>query len=128
MRRNVLWGLVFTSPAIIGLLWFTGYPVLGNTLCIVLWSVPLGIVVALGLALLLNLGVGGRSVHRTVFHLPTIVPAVASGVLWMYIFDPQYGLLNDALAKIGVTGPGRLSEPAWAKPALIVMSAWGSAT
>ncbi|MEV0614261.1 sugar ABC transporter permease [Nonomuraea sp. NPDC050404] len=161
-RRNTMWGLVFTAPAIIGLLWFTAYPVLAslyysftsytlvnppewiglanytdlltdqvwwsslwNTLYIVVWSVPLGIAVALGLALLLNMGVGGRSIYRTVFYLPTIVPAVASAVLWMYIFDPQYGLLNDALAKVGLTGPGWLSDPDWAKPALIVMSAWG---
>ncbi len=161
-RRNLRYGLLFTSPAIIGLLWFTGYPViaslyysftaftmvqapqwlgpvnyldlltdsvwwesLGNTLYIVIWSVPLGIVVALILAMLLNLPVRGRSIYRTVFYLPTIVPAVASAVLWMHIFDPEYGLLNNALSTIGITGPGWLADPDWAKPALIVMSVWG---
>jgi multiple sugar transport system permease protein len=162
-RRDFFWGLVFTSPAIIGLLWFTAYPVvaslyysfttytmvghntrwigftnyddlmhdptwwssLWNTFYIVILSVPIGIIVALGLALLLNMQVRGQSIYRTIFFIPTIVPIVASAVVWSYVFDPQYGALNNILHAVGITGPGWLADPTWAKPALIIFSAWG---
>jgi len=96
-----------------------------NTAYFVIFAVPLGIVVGLGLALLLNIKVKGMSVYRTIFYLPSIVPAVASAVVWAYVFDPQYGVLNNILRIFGVFGPGWLASPEWAKPALIVMSTWG---
>lgn len=96
-----------------------------NTAYFVIFSVPLGIVVALGLALLLNINVRGMSIYRTVFYLPSIVPAVASAVVWAYVFNPQYGVLNNLLRLIGIAGPGWLASPEWSKPALIVMSTWG---
>jgi multiple sugar transport system permease protein len=87
--------------------------------------VPIGIVVALSLAALLNLQVRGQSIYRVIFFLPTIVPIVASAVVWGYVFDPQYGLLNNALHLVGINGPGWLADPKWAKPALIIFSVWG---
>ncbi|MGW0226864.1 carbohydrate ABC transporter permease [Actinopolymorpha singaporensis] len=162
-RRNFFWGLVFTSPAIIGLLWFTAYPVLvslyysftsatmmkpaewlglgnyesllsdsswwsslGNTLYYIVVSVPLGIAVALFLAILLNLNVRGQSIYRVIFYLPAIVPLVASAVVWLYVFNPQYGVLNTVLGWFGITGPGWLASPEWAMPALIIFSTWGA--
>ncbi|MGW5362233.1 carbohydrate ABC transporter permease [Actinopolymorpha pittospori] len=162
-RRNFFWGLVFTSPAIIGLLWFTAYPVLvslyysftsatmmkpaswlglgnyealmsdaswwsslSNTLYYIVVSVPLGIVVALILAIMLNLNVRGQSVYRVIFYLPAIVPLVASAVVWLYVFNPQYGILNTILGWFGITGPGWLASPQWAMPALIIFSTWGA--
>ncbi len=162
-RRNFYWGLLFTSPAIIGLLWFTAYPVLvsiyysftsatmvqpaewiglgnyqslltdvtwwtslGNTLYYLLVSVPLGIIVALFLAVLLNLKVRGQSIYRVIFYLPAIVPIVASAVVWLYVFNPQYGVLNNVLGWFGITGPGWLASPEWAMPALIIFSTWGA--
>jgi multiple sugar transport system permease protein len=99
---------------------------LGNTAYFVIFSVPLGILCALLLALLLNLKVKGMSLYRTTFYLPTIVPPVASAVIWSWVFNRQYGILNSILALFGINGPGWLSDPVWAKPALIIMSVWGS--
>lgn len=162
-KRNLYWGLLFTSPGIIGLLWFTAYPVLAslyysftsatmvraprwigganyeslltdpmwwkslyNTGYYVVLSVPLAIVVALVLALLLNLNVRGKSIYRVIFYLPAIVPLVASAVVWLYVFNPQYGVLNTVLGWFGITGPGWLADPAWAMPAIIIFSTWGA--
>lgn len=161
-RHNLKWGLIFCSPAIVGLLAFTAYPVLrsfqqsltsatmltpghflglknygelftdtsfwnslSNTVYILIRSVPLGIVAALGLALLLNMRVAGRSVYRVIFFIPSIVPLVAGAVVWSYVFNPQYGVLNSMLAKIGIAGPSWLEDPAWAKTSLVIMSIWG---
>ncbi len=95
-----------------------------NTAYIVLLSVPLGIIVALVLALLLNMRVTGQSVYRVIFYLPAMVPVVAGAVVWAYVFNPKYGVMNSMLAKVGIEGPGWLSDPAWAKPALIIMGVW----
>lgn len=103
---------------------------LGNTLLFAALSVPLGTVVSLSLALLLHQDVRGRSVFRVVFYLPSIVPLVASTMLWMWIFNGQFGLLNHALTPLlkpfGLTPPIWLADPAWAKPALVIMSLWGT--
>jgi len=102
---------------------------LKNTLIYAGFSLPLGMVVALVLALLLNCRVRGTAIFRTIFYVPAIVPVIASSMLWLWIFNPSYGLLNLALAPfchlLGVNPPGWLADPAWAKPALILMSAWG---
>lgn len=88
-------------------------------------SLPLGLVVALSLALLLNSGVRGMTVYRTIFFLPSLVPMVALAVLWMWIFNGEYGVLNYVLSWVGIKGPGWLNDPAWSKPALILISLWG---
>jgi multiple sugar transport system permease protein len=90
-----------------------------------IFTIPLSVVVAMGLAMLLNLNVRGQSFYRTIFYLPTIVPFVASSVLWLWIYNPQYGIFNAMLWYVGIEGPGWLSDPAWAKPALIIMNLWG---
>jgi multiple sugar transport system permease protein len=98
---------------------------LRNTLTYVLFSVPLGLVVALGLALLLDQKVKGMTVFRTAFFLPSITNMVAVAMLWLWIFNPDYGLLNTLLAKCGIAGPLWLQSESWAKPSLILMSLWG---
>ena len=102
---------------------------LKNTLLYVVLSVPLGTVVALGLALLLDVEVRGRAFFRTVFYLPSIVPLVASSMLWLWIFNGQYGILNWAIGPFvrlfGTSPPAWLGDPDWAKPALVLMSVWG---
>jgi len=102
---------------------------LGNTLFFAALSIPLGTVVSLALALLLNQEVPGTPLFRTIFYLPAIVPVVASSMLWMWIFNGSYGLLNYALAPVlrwlHTTAPAWLSDPSWAKPALVLMSVWG---
>lgn len=103
---------------------------LRNTLIFAGAAVPLGTVVSLSLALLLNHDVRGRAVFRTLFFLPSIVPLVASAMLWLWIFNGSSGLLNQALGPVfalwGGVPPAWLGDPAWAKPALILMSAWGA--
>jgi multiple sugar transport system permease protein len=97
----------------------------GNTLYYIAFAIPLSIVVGLCLAILLNSKVKGLAVYRTIFYMPTIVPAVASSILWMWLLDPQIGIINSLLAFIGIEGPGWLVNPSWSKPALIMMGVWG---
>lgn len=102
---------------------------LKNTLIYTALSLPLGMFVSLALALLLNTGVRGMPLFRTFFYLPSLVPMVASSMLWLWIFNGNYGILNAALrpflAIFGTQPPTWLADPNWAKPALVLMSAWG---
>jgi multiple sugar transport system permease protein len=88
-------------------------------------SVPLSLAIALLLAIMLNQPIFGRNVFRTVFFMPTLLPAAASGVVWVWIFDPRRGLLNHMLAKVGIAGPAWMQSTTWALPALIIVSLWG---
>ena len=97
---------------------------LGNTAFYAAISVPAGLIIALGLAMLLNQPVRGLALWRTCFYLPSIVSGVATYVLWAWIFQPQFGLLNRLLRGVGIAGPAWLASEAWAKPALIVMGLW----
>lgn len=96
-----------------------------NTMYYVVIAVPLGMLVALSLALLLHEKLRGLSFFRTVFFLPSITNMVAVSVLWLWIFNPEFGLLNTALHAVGIDGPLWLQSEAWAKPSLILMSLWG---
>ena len=93
-------------------------------------AVPMGIVVALGLAILLNTRLKGLALYRTFFYVPSIVPMVASSVLWLWLFNPQSGAINAVLRPmlqflhLGEP-PGWLADPAWSKPAIILWSVWG---
>ncbi|RKP46710.1 sugar ABC transporter permease [Cohnella endophytica] len=87
-------------------------------------SVPLGLVFSLLLSLLLNQAVGGMRLFRTIFYLPAVVSGVSVMVLWMWIFNPQIGLLNTLLGYIGIQGPGWIFDPKWALPSLVIMSLW----
>jgi len=97
-----------------------------NTGYYVIFFIPLQIALSLALALLLNLQVWGIPIYRTLFYIPSIVPAVANSILWIWIFQPQWGLLNYALSVFGIEGPLWLSSVEWSKPSLIIMSLWGS--
>ncbi|MBS4200468.1 sugar ABC transporter permease [Bacillus sp. FJAT-49732] len=96
-----------------------------NTFYYTLFSCPLGVVVGVGIALLLNLKVKGMAIYRTIFYLPSIVPFVASSILWLWLLDPQFGVINALLENLGIPGPGWLVDPQWSKPALILMGLWG---
>jgi multiple sugar transport system permease protein len=97
-----------------------------NTLYFTVFSVPLGLAFSVALALLLNQKVKAMSVYRTVFFLPTIVPIVASAVLWLWVLNPESGLVNGMIRQfIGVDGPGWIADEKWSKPSLILMSLWG---
>jgi multiple sugar transport system permease protein len=88
-------------------------------------SVPVGICLSLGIALLLNQKTPGVAVWRTVYYLPSVVSGVAVAMLWAWIFHSQFGLINVGLHAIGIQGPAWLGDPSWALPALIIMSFWG---
>jgi len=88
-------------------------------------AVPLGMVLAFLLALLMNSKVRGIAVFRTVYYLPSIVPAVSNAVLWAWILNSDFGLLNALLHVFGVRRILWLQDPEWALPALVLMSLWG---
>jgi multiple sugar transport system permease protein len=98
---------------------------LANTAYYVAFSVPLSIIVAFTLSMLLNIKLHGMNFFRTVFYLPAVTSGVAVSLLWMWLFNPQFGLINYLLRSIGLSGPGWLVDPVWAKPAYIMMSLWG---
>jgi multiple sugar transport system permease protein len=87
-------------------------------------AVPLGIVAGVGLALLLNVSVRGVGVFRTIFFVPSIVPMVATTVVFVWLLNPQIGLVNRLLAELGVVGPAWLKEPRWTFWSLVLMSLW----
>ena len=88
-------------------------------------SVPLQLVLAFLLALLLNAKVRGIAFFRTIFYLPSIVPAVANAVLWAFILNPEFGLLTPILRYFGLPKILWFQDPEWAMPAMILMSLWG---
>ncbi len=102
------------------------YKSLGNTFYIVAIGVPLNILVGLSIALLLNSKVRGMQYYRTFFYLPSIVPTVASSILWLWILHPSLGLLNNTLRLFGINGPQWLASPIWSKPAIIIMGLWSA--
>ncbi len=98
---------------------------LGNTVYYSMIAVPLGTILAIILALLLNVDTKGRAIYRTIFFLPTLVPMVALAILWMWILNGNFGILNYLLSLVGIDGPGWLVDPHWSKPGLIITSLWG---
>jgi multiple sugar transport system permease protein len=94
------------------------------TVLYVLGSVPGSTVIAIGVAMLLAQKIRLVSMWRTIYFLPSVVSAVAVAVLWGYVFNPEYGLLNTLLAYFGIKGPGWISSEAWALPSMIFMSWW----
>jgi multiple sugar transport system permease protein len=110
---------MFTDP----LFWKS----LTNTLYLTLIGTPAAVVVALGIALLLNTkGLRGIGAFRTIFFLPVVFPIVAASILWLWLLNPPYGLVNQVLAMIGVRGPGWFYDANWAKNGIILMTIWGA--
>ena len=162
-RRNLIAGLVFISPWLVGFIAFYLYPALaslyysftdfkildaprwvgldnyaklgadplfwkslGNTLYLALIGLPLSVLSALAIALLLNVkGIRGISIFRTIFYLPVVVPTVAVAILWIWLLNPQYGLVNQVLGFLGLPQPLWFFDPAWTKPGIILMTVWG---
>ena len=87
-------------------------------------AVPLGMAAGVGLALLLNLPLRGIGLYRTVFFLPSIVPVVASSVVFVWLLNPQIGVVNGILQALGVAGPAWLQSKVWAFWSLVGMSLW----
>ncbi len=98
---------------------------IGNSAYYALLAVPLGLVLALALALLLNLRATGIGVYRTLFYLPTLAPPVAGTIVFILLFSPDAGLVNAFLEAIGLAPVGWFTDPAWSKPALVILNLWG---
>ncbi|WP_078393546.1 carbohydrate ABC transporter permease [Shouchella patagoniensis] len=98
---------------------------LWNTFFYTFFGVPLGLAFGYLLAVLLNQKVKFMGVFRTIFYLPSIVPAVASSLLWLLIFQPEFGLANALLDGFGLPTSRWLLSESMVKPALIIMSLWG---
>lgn len=164
--RNLITGLLFVSPWLLGFLIWTLYPltsslyysftrydlvrpaiwigldnfreiftddprfwtVVYNTFYYVGISVPLGVVVAFLMASLLNTKLVLRSTFRAIFYIPSIVPAVCSAMVWLFIFNNQYGVINNVLRALERPIIPFLSSVEWAKPSLILISLWAQGT
>ena len=100
---------------------------LGHTFYFVLVGVPLSIMVSLGAALLLNSPlVRFKTVFRTALFAPVVTTVVAVAVVWRYIFNTKYGLLNYVLGEVGIHPIDWLGDPHWAMPAIILFAVWKS--
>jgi multiple sugar transport system permease protein len=97
------------------------------TLLYTVLSVPLGLVFSFFLAMLISRELPGISIFRTIYYLPSIVPAVASATLWAWIFNTEFGLLNAFMRDVGASKVPWLQDPNYALPSFIFMSLWGGA-
>ena len=161
--RNLLKGLGFISPWMVGFLAFTLLPVvlsvyysfcnysllqpplfrglynykllvhdyifwqvIWNTAVYASFALPLGVVVALGIAVLLNSKIRGLGIYRTLIFLPSLFPAVASAMIWLWMFNAKLGLINVTLRRMGFSHPPSwLDDMHWAMATLVLLSLWG---
>jgi multiple sugar transport system permease protein len=124
------WDLL-TEPRFIGLDNFARlasdakfFNALRNTALFCLGSVPLAVGAGLALALLMNHRLPGIRVFRSIYYVPYVTSWVAVALVWSWLFDRDYGLLNFALRLFGIGGPAWLHDPGWALPSVIVVFAW----
>jgi multiple sugar transport system permease protein len=160
--QEAVFGYVFLSPWILGMIFFTGGPIIAslalsfcnwdlitpvkfvgldnfakmftdsrflaslfNTFYYTILSVPLGIIGSVLVALLMNQKWKSVRLLRTIYYLPSVTAGVASAIIWMWLLNPDFGLINYGLSMLGIAGPKWMADEAWAKPALIIMSLWG---
>ena len=90
-----------------------------------IWTVPLGIIGSFLAAMLLNRGITGTTAWRICFFLPSLTPQVAASLLWIWILQPEVGIVNSVIRMVfGVRGPGWMADPSWALPSLIMIALW----
>src|SRR5690349_10385918 len=109
------------------------WPTLARTFVYTAFVVPLSVFGALLVAILLNQRLRGTTFFRTVFFMPHLAPVVAATYIWLWLLNPQYGLLNEIIFQIGYRltgtgfkGPGWFSDPFWAMPALMAVALWAA--
>jgi multiple sugar transport system permease protein len=123
---------VLTPPQFIGVenfaTMFTKDPLywraVWNTAYFAFFSVPLGLLIALCLALLLNTRSRGIGIYRTLYYIPGLMPTVATALVWYILLDPRWGLVNAGLGLFGISPLGWLRSADWAMPALIMITVW----
>lgn len=133
-------GLSFTDYAVIAPPHFTGlenyitmltgdelvWQALRVTVLYAAGAIPLGLVASLILALLMNQKIIGIAGFRTIFYLPSVISGVPVALLWMWILNPDFGIINNVLARVGIHGSQWLFSETWVLPSLILMSLWTS--
>jgi multiple sugar transport system permease protein len=87
-------------------------------------ELPLALILSLAIALLLNMKLRGMAVFRTLYYIPSVVPTVAASILWLWLLNPDYGLVNKTLALVNIPASSWLNDRTWAKPGFIVMDLW----
>jgi multiple sugar transport system permease protein len=97
---------------------------LGNSFYYTFGAVPIGIATAFFLALLLNQKIKGVILFRTIYFLPQVTLVVASAIVWNWIYQPDFGLINYFLSLIGIVGPRWIYSSAWAMPSVIIYCNW----
>ncbi|MFZ5825189.1 MAG: carbohydrate ABC transporter permease [Bacillota bacterium] len=97
-----------------------------NTMIFVIGTVPIEIVLALGVALLLNRPLRGRALYRLAFFVPYVTTVVAIAMVWLWIYHDQWGLLNYILGWFGISPQQWLLDPKWTMMTIIIMSIWKS--
>jgi len=126
------WNMISPNRAFVGLknysqIFFRDplfWKVLRNTAVFSVTVVVVAMILGLALALLVNQPLRGRTVYRAGIFSPYITSTAAMALVWLWIFDPQYGLMNSLLKLIGIKGPYWLASTTWALPALIIMTIW----
>lgn len=99
--------------------------VMGNTAYFVLLSVPVQMLIGLGCALALNRGIRGQTFFRVAYFLPVVTSTIAAALVWAWLFNSNFGLVNALLSLLGVSNPPRwLASSQWAMPAVIIVSIW----
>jgi multiple sugar transport system permease protein len=114
--------LLFSTDVTKSLFWKALY----NTAYYVVLSIPLTMVVGFGIALLLNQDIGGQSFYRVVYYLPAVIPGIAVSLLWLWLYQPEFGLINWFLSLFGIQGPRWLYDTQTAKLALVIISVWSA--
>lgn len=104
-------------------------PLLGQSLKVTFLfsaiSVPIGLVFAFFLAMLINTKIPGIAIFRTIYFLPSIVPAVANAILWAWLFNTEFGLINYIIRALGGPKIGWLQDPGWVMVAFVILTIWG---
>lgn len=164
-RKELIYGLLFAAPWILGFLAFSVYPLISslyysftefnavtvpkwvgfknfknvfsdplvwksllNTLFISFVSTPINLLAALFLACIVTKNFKGKGIVRTAFFLPSVIPMVAATMVWIWMFDPTYGYINNVLGWFGISGPAWLLDANYTKWALVLMGTWNTGT
>jgi multiple sugar transport system permease protein len=102
------------------------YRSLGITARYAVFAVPIKIVIALAVAILLNKEWKGVGIFRTIFYMPAIVSGVAVAIVFRWVLDPSFGVMNAILGIFGIAGPNWLYDPAWVLPSYLLTTMWGA--
>lgn len=100
--------------------------VFSNTAFLVAVGVPTAVMASVLLALAVTRTRRGLSLYRAALFLPVLIPPVAAGLIWSWMLDPRRGPVNRSLGLVGIDGPTWLAEPAWTKPALVLLGLWSA--